>query len=93
MRKLTLGVIGTSKKEDERRVPIHPDHLSRIPEEYRRQLIFEEGYGAPFDVSDSELALQTGGVASRRELLAGLGNVIMAKPTLADLKDLRKRRG
>lgn len=90
MSKLTLGVIGTSEKEDERRVPIHPDHLSRIPEEYRRQLIFEEGYGAPFDVSDSELALQTGGVASRRELLAGLGNVIMAKPTLADLKDLRE---
>ncbi len=90
MGKLTLGVIRTSEKEDERRVPIHPDHLSRIPEEYRRQLIFEEGYGAPFDVSDSELALQTGGVASRRELLAGLGNVIMAKPTLADLKDLRE---
>lgn len=90
MSKLTLGVIRTSEKEDERRVPIHPDHLSRIPEEYRRQLIFEEGYGAPFDVSDSELALQTGGVASRRELLAGLGNVIMAKPTLADLKDLRE---
>ena len=90
MSKLTLGVIRTSQKEDERRVPIHPDHLSRIPEEYRRQLIFEEGYGAPFDVSDSELALQTGGVASRRELLAGLGNVIMAKPTLADLKDLRE---
>ena len=78
MSKLTFGVIGTSKKEDEQRVPIHPDHLLRIPEEYRRQLIFEEGYGAPFDVSDSDLVFQTGGIASRRELLAELGNVGIA---------------
>ena len=33
MNKLTLGVIGTSRKEDERRFPIHPEHLTRIPEE------------------------------------------------------------
>ena len=25
-----IGVIGTSKKEDERRVPIHPEHLLRF---------------------------------------------------------------
>lgn len=90
MSKLTFGVIGTSKKEDEQRVPIHPDHLPRIPEEYRRQLIFEEGYGAPFGVSDSDLAIQSGGIAPRRELLAELGNVILTKPILADLEDLRE---
>lgn len=90
MSKLTFGVIGTSKKEDEQRVPIHPDHLPRIPEEYRRHLIFEEGYGAPFGVSDSDLAIQTGGIAPRRELLAELGNVILTKPILADLEDLRE---
>ena len=93
MSKLTFGVIGTSKKEDEQRVPIHPDHLPRIPEEYRRQLIFEEGYGAPFGVSDSDLAFQTGGIASRHELLAELGNVIVTKPILADLEDLREGGG
>jgi len=90
MSRLTLGVIGTSRKEAEQRVPIHPDHLPRIPEEYRKQLIFEQGYGAPFDMSDSELALQSGGVAPRRELLEELGNVIIAKPMLADLEELRE---
>ncbi len=55
MSKLTLGVIGTSKKEDERRVPIHPEHLPRIPEHVRHQLIFEEGYGAPFGIADAEI--------------------------------------
>jgi len=90
MNNLTLGVIGTSRKEDERRFPIHPDHLSRIPEPIRRQLIFEKGYGAPFDVADSEIAAQTGGMATRDELLADLGTVIITKPVLADLLELRE---
>jgi N5-(carboxyethyl)ornithine synthase len=90
MEKLTFGVIGTSRKEDERRVPIHPDHLPRLPEKYRKQLIFEEGYGTPFGISDADIAAQTGGTAPRKELLAELGNVILAKPTLADLEDLRE---
>jgi N5-(carboxyethyl)ornithine synthase len=90
MSKLTLGVVGTSKKEDEQRFPIHPDHLSRIPEPIRRQLIFEEGYGIPFNISDSEIAAQTGGIATRQELLADLGTVIICKPILADLLELRE---
>lgn len=90
MSTLTVGVIGTSKKQDERRFPIHPKHLTRIPEAFRRQLIFEEGYGAPFDITDSEIAAQTGGIATRHELLADIGNVIIAKPVLADLQELRE---
>jgi N5-(carboxyethyl)ornithine synthase len=90
MNKLTLGVIGTSKKTDERRSPLHPKHLSRIPEALRQQLIFEEGYGVPFGIPDSEIAAQTGGVATRHELLAEIGSVIIAKPVLADLQELRE---
>lgn len=37
MNQLTLGVIGTSEKTDEQRVPVHPRHLKRIPQEVRRQ--------------------------------------------------------
>jgi N5-(carboxyethyl)ornithine synthase len=83
-----FGVIGTSRKEDEQRIPIHPDHLIRLPEQIRRQLIFEEGYGAPFDITDSEMADQSGGVATRHELLADLGKVILPKPVLEDLHEL-----
>lgn len=90
MSKLLIGVIGTSKKEDERRFPIHPDHLSRIPEALRHQLIFEQGYGAPFGIEDSEIAAQTGGIATRHELLADIGTVIINKPVLADLHELRE---
>ena len=88
MSKLKLGVIGTSKKVDERRVPIHPEHLRRLPESVRRQLIFEEGYGERFELTDAEIAEQSGGIASRHELLAELGAVILTKPMLADLQEL-----
>ena len=90
MNKLKFGVIGTSRKEDERRIPIHPEHLIRLPEQIRRQLIFEEGYGTPFSISDSEMSEQSGGIATRHELLANIGNVILAKPVLADFEELRE---
>ena len=87
---LKMGVIGTSRKEDERRVPIHPEHLNRLPEDIRRQLIFEKGYGAPFNMSDEEIRQQVGGIASRSELLSDLGSVLIAKPVLSDLKELKE---
>ncbi len=90
MNTTVMGVIGTSKKEDERRYPIHPEHLSRIPARLRRQLIFEKGYGIPFGIADAEIAALTGGIAPRHELLADIGMVIINKPVLADLIQLRQ---
>ncbi len=87
---LKMGVIGTSKKEDERRLPIHPEHLKRLPESIRRQLIFENGYGAPFNIDDKEIAEQTGGMAARAEILSDIGSVIIAKPILSDLMELKE---
>ncbi len=85
-----IGVIGTSKKEDERRVPIHPEHLKRLPEHIRKKLIFEKGYGTPFNVEDEEIVEQTGGMATRSEILSDLGSAIIAKPILADLEELKE---
>jgi alanine dehydrogenase len=90
MQNLTIGVVGTSRKKDENRIPIHPEHFSRLPENIRKQLIFEKGYGKPFGLSDEFIKSQTGGVASRHELLADIGSVIIAKPVLADLEEVRE---
>lgn len=90
MKQLILGVIGTSRKEDEKRVPIHPDHLKRLPESIRKQLIFEKGYGKPFGLDDYFFVTNAGGVASRHELLAELGSVIIAKPVLEDLLEIKE---
>ena len=87
---LKFAVIATSKKENERRIPIHPEHFSRIPKQLLKQLIFEEGYGLPHGISDSEIISQTGGIATRHELLAEVGNVILAKPVLSDFQELRE---
>ncbi|WP_028887700.1 N(5)-(carboxyethyl)ornithine synthase [Tenacibaculum ovolyticum] len=87
---LKMGVIGTSKKEDERRVPIHPEHLNRLPEHIRRQLIFEKGYGAPFNIEDKVISELTGGIATRSEILSDIGSVIIAKPILSDLEELKE---
>lgn len=87
---LTVGVIGTYNKKAERRVPIHPDHLPRLPDSVKRQLIFEEGYGAPFDMADAAMAAQAGGVATRSEILAKTDVVVLAKPVVADLVELRE---
>jgi alanine dehydrogenase len=88
-RRLSCGVIGTSRKQDERRVPIHPDHLTRLPEAIRRQLVFETGYGAPFNRSDTWMAKRSGGVESRAHLLANATVAIIAKPVLSDLNEVR----
>ena len=90
MSELTIGVIGTSRKTDERRYPIHPEHLLRIPENLRKQMVFEQGYGTAFNVSDEYIATLTGGVASRSEILTHIGTAIIAKPVLADLEEMRE---
>ena len=90
MHSSVMGVIGTSKKVDERRRPIHPAHLLRIPEALRKQLVFEEGYGDPFGIEDEAIAKLSGGIATRHEILADIGKVIINKPVLADLEELRE---
>jgi N5-(carboxyethyl)ornithine synthase len=69
-------------------MPIHPDHLARIPEHIRKQMVFEEGYGKPFGVSDSSIAQMSGGIASRSQLLCSSKVVILTKPVPADLQEL-----
>jgi len=90
MHKQTFGVIGTSRMENEQRVPIHPKHLSRLPTELRQQLVFEQGYGEPFGIADSEIIAQCGGMATRHELLAEIGSVIISKPVQEDLQELKE---
>jgi alanine dehydrogenase len=90
MEELTLGVVGTSRKENERRVPIHPDHLGQIAPALRERCVFERGYGEPFGTSDEELEAAGVGLAERAELLASAGVVLLPKPAPEDLEQLRE---
>ena len=86
---LTLGVIGTSRKPDERRVPIHPAHFERIDEDLRARISVEAGYGERFGVADDELRPFVGRIASREEVIEKADVVLLPKPQLDDLRGLR----
>ena len=89
MRQLSVGVIATSRKQDERRLPIHPEHVERIDAALRRRLFLEQGYGERFGFSDAQLAPLVGGLRSRDELLADCDVLLLPKPVPADLEALR----
>jgi len=82
---LSLGVIGSSSMENERRLPLHPEHLARIPERLRRSVTLEHGYGERFRYADSELAASVAGLASREQILATSDVVLLPKPQLSDV--------
>jgi len=86
---LRLGVIGSSTKENEHRLPLHPEHLVRIPGELRQRITLEHGYGRRFRRSDAELAGLVAGFASREEILAESDVVLLPKPQHADVEAMR----
>lgn len=87
--RLTLGVAAASRKPFERRLPIHPLHLERIAPELRRNILLERGYGKPFGVSDAHLETLVGGLAPRGQLIASADVILLPKPQLQDLAELR----
>ena len=87
---LNLGVVGTSRKTDERRVPLHPEHLDRIPKDLLQHITFESGYGEPFGMTDAELAARSCTLASRRELLERSDIVLIPKPVLEDFEEIHE---
>jgi alanine dehydrogenase len=89
VRPLSVGVIATSRKQDERRLPIHPEHVERIDAALRRRMFLEQGYGERFGFSDAQLAPVVGGLRSRDALLADCDVLLLPKPVTGDLEALR----
>jgi alanine dehydrogenase len=86
---LTLGVLATSGKENERRLPLHPAHLDRIEPDLRGRIFLEHGYGTQFGLSDDALATSVGGMRGREQLIADCDVILLPKPQAADLAELR----
>ena len=87
---LTLGVLATSQKTDERRLPIHPSHLDRIDADLRERMIVETGYGSAFGMTDERLAGLVGQVLPRAALLERSDVVLLPKPQAHELAELRE---
>ena len=86
---LGLGVIGSSAKENEHRLPIHPEHIPHLDADLRARITLEHGYGAKFGVADASLREYVAGFASREELLTSSDVVLLPKPQLSDLEAMR----
>ena len=87
---LTLGVVGTSAKENEHRLPLHPEHLTGLDADLRSRIMLEHGYAERFGVSDEALSDLVGGLASREEILSRSDVVVLPKPQHDDLMLLRE---
>jgi alanine dehydrogenase len=85
---LTLGVVATSGKEHEHRLPIHPRHLERIDADLRSRMFLECGYGHRHGYTDDELVPYVGGLRSREQLIAECDVVVLPKPLHADVAAL-----
>jgi alanine dehydrogenase len=87
---LSLGVISRSRKQNERRLPIHPLHLERIDPDLRRRIYLERGYGERFGIPDKQLAPYVGGLRTRAQLVADCDVLLLAKPLASDVAELHE---
>ena len=87
---LSLGVIGTAFKENERRVPLHPEHFAQIPEKLRASIFLEKGYGERFGLTDQDLSSTFGGVLDREEIFEKCDIALLPKPTSGDFPSFRE---
>ena len=90
MGQLRLGVVATSSKENEFRLPIHPQHVERIDPDLRARMFLERGYGQHYGVSDEHLAPLVAGILPREKVIAASDVILLPKPTLGDLAELRE---
>ncbi|WP_029108648.1 N(5)-(carboxyethyl)ornithine synthase [Mycobacterium sp. URHD0025] len=90
VKQLSLGVLAHSRKPDERRLPIHPAHFSRIDPPMRQRIFVEHGYGEEFGATDDELAELVGGIRTREEIIADCDIVLLPKVQAEDLAELRE---
>jgi alanine dehydrogenase len=88
MDQLSLGVMARSRKENERRLAIHPLHIERIEVGLRRRIYLERGYGERFGVPDEWLAGFVAGLRTRDQLLADCDVLLLPKPLPRDLEEL-----
>lgn len=86
---LKLGVMATTSKENERRLPLHPTHINRIDPDLREHIYLERGYAKDFGVSDTQLEGSVAGMRSRQDLIDECDVILLLKPAAEDLAELR----
>jgi len=85
---MITGIFKTSYKENEKRVPIYPEHIKSLDKKLLERLIFEEGYGLDYGYTDEDLK-KLGCSFATREDLYQCDIIILPKPTVTDLAKMK----
>lgn len=83
---MKIGVFKTSNKENEKRVPLYPEHLLNLSDKVKSFLYFEKGYGEKFGYADDELGIPVERFIERDQLFDDCDILILPKATKDDLK-------
>ena len=86
---LSLGVMARSLKEHEHRLPLHPQHLGRIPADLRESIYLEGGYGDRFGSSEDQLKGWVAGFRTHEQLVEECEIILQPKPLLSEIAELR----
>lgn len=88
---LKLGLCGTSFKDRELRLPIHPEHLGSIDAQVRENLFLEEGYGKDFGISSDFLKQHIKNIVPRESLFEQCDAIVILKPTKQDISFFKEK--
>ncbi|BAZ09575.1 alanine dehydrogenase [Calothrix sp. NIES-4071] len=89
--KLKLGICGSSFKDGELRLPIHPEHLASLDENLKENLFIEEGYGQHFGVDSSFLKQNIKNIVPRQTLFEQSDAIFLLKPTPKDFQFFQEK--
>lgn len=87
---MKIGLIKTSLKENERRIPLLPRYIQQVDSSIRSDLYFESGYGLDFGFEDKTIAELGCKIRSRSEIFNECDIVILAKPVMEDLAAMKE---
>src|SRR5918998_1515449 len=90
MSQLSLGVIGTSRKENEARLAIHPLHFEMIDPALRRSIHLETGYGNRFGTKHETVVRSFADTRSRSQLFGECDVILLPKPLAEDLAEMHE---
>lgn len=75
--------------ENERRVPVYPEHFPSFPESLRRQMLFETNYGSDYGLPNEYFVSHGAAIAERKDLLSECDLLILPKPMPQDLSAMK----
>lgn len=82
---MKIGFVGTSRKENEKRIAIHPEFLEGLSQLLKSQIVFETNYGVNFGFENEYFSHHGLNIADREALFDECDILVLPKPVPEDL--------